>query len=53
VVALAALVAVELRRREPLLRLRLLRDRLFSVSNTVMVLASIAFLGTVYLVSLF
>jgi hypothetical protein len=30
-----------------------LRDRLFSVSNTVMVLASIAFLDTVYLVSLF
>ncbi|HET9973426.1 MAG TPA: MFS transporter, partial [Streptosporangiaceae bacterium] len=53
VVALTALVVVELRRREPLLRLRLLRDRLFSVSNTVMVLASIAFIGTVYLVSLF
>lgn len=47
VVALAALVAVKLRRREPLQRLRRLRDRLFSVSNTVRVLTSIAFLGTV------
>ncbi|MGH9109393.1 MAG: MDR family MFS transporter [Acidimicrobiales bacterium] len=50
---LVALVFVELRRHEPLLDLRLLRDRLFSVSNGVMFLASIAFIGTIYMVSLF
>lgn len=53
VVLLAALVAVELPRRHPLLDFRLLSDRLFSVSNGVMFLASIAFIGTLYLVSLF
>ncbi|MGH3235487.1 MAG: MDR family MFS transporter, partial [Streptosporangiaceae bacterium] len=53
VALLAALVAAELRRRDPLLDLRLLRDRLFSVSNGVMFLASVSFIGTIYLVSLF
>lgn len=52
-VALVLLVVVELRRREPLLDLRLLRNHLFALANTVMVLASVAFIGTLYLVSLF
>ncbi len=53
VALLAALVVVELRHRDPLLDLRLLADRLFAVSNGVMFLASVAFIGTIYLVSLF
>lgn len=51
--ALAVLVVVELRRREPLLDLRLLGNHLFALANTVMVLASVAFVGTLYTVSLF
>jgi EmrB/QacA subfamily drug resistance transporter len=50
---LAALVVVELRRAAPLIDLRLLGDRLFAVSNLVLLLGSIAFIGTLYLVSLF
>lgn len=50
---LTALAVVELHRREPLLDLRLLRDRLFSVSNGVMFVASVAFIGTIYMMSLF
>ncbi|MGH9047314.1 MAG: MDR family MFS transporter [Acidimicrobiales bacterium] len=53
VALLIALVGVELRRHHPLLDLRLLKDRLFAMSNAVMFLASIAFLGTLYMVSLF
>lgn len=53
VVLLAALVVVELRHPDPLLDLRLLADRLFAVSNGVMFLASVSFIGTIYLVSLF
>ena len=52
-ILLAVLVKVELRRREPLLDLRLLRNRLFAVSNGVMFLASISFLGMLYMVTLF
>lgn len=52
-VLLVALVAVELARHDPLLDLRLLRDRLFCLSNGVMFLASISFIGTVYMVALF
>ena len=50
---LGALVAVELRRREPIVDLRLLMDRLFRSANGVMILASAAFLGTLYVVTLF
>ena len=50
---LATLVAVELRRREPLVDLRLLKNRLFRSSNAVMILGSAAFLGTLYVVTLF
>ena len=50
---LLAMVVVELRGTAPLIDLRLLANRLFRVSNLVMVLASSAFLGTLYAVSLF
>jgi EmrB/QacA subfamily drug resistance transporter len=52
-VLLAAMVAVELRSRAPIVDLRLLRNRLFRSGNGVMVLASIAFLGTLYAISLY
>jgi EmrB/QacA subfamily drug resistance transporter len=52
-VLLAAMVAVELRVSAPIVDLRLLANRLFRSSNGVMVLASIAFLGTLYAISLY
>jgi EmrB/QacA subfamily drug resistance transporter len=52
-VALAVLVRVELAAAEPLIDLRLLGNRLFRSCTGVMVLASVAFLGTLYLASLF
>ena len=53
VVLLAAMVAVELRSDAPMVDLRLLRNRLFRAGNGVMVLASVAFLGTLYAISLY
>ena len=52
-VLLAAMVAVELRSQAPIVDLRLLGNRLFRAGNGVMVLASIAFLGTLYAISLY
>ena len=52
-VLLAAMVLVELRTAEPMVDLRLLGNRLFRSSNGVMVLASVAFLGTLYAISLY
>jgi EmrB/QacA subfamily drug resistance transporter len=52
-VLLALLLLVELRKRRPLIDLRLLGNRLFRSSNGVMILASTSFLGTLYVVSLF
>ena len=52
-VLLAAMVVVELRTAEPMVDLRLLGNRLFRSGNGVMVLASIAFLGTLYAISLY
>jgi EmrB/QacA subfamily drug resistance transporter len=52
-VLLAAMVAVELRSAAPMVDLRLLANRLFRSGNGVMVLASIAFLGTLYVISLY
>ena len=52
-VLLAAMVVIELRSAAPMVDLRLLRNRLFRSSNGVMVLASIAFLGTLYAISLY
>ena len=53
VVLLVAMVAVELRTTDPMVDLRLLGNRLFRSSNGVMVLGSIAFLGTLYAISLY
>ncbi len=50
---LAAMVAVELRTAEPIVALRLLGNRLFRSSTGVLILASIAFLGTLYAISLY
>jgi EmrB/QacA subfamily drug resistance transporter len=52
-VLLAIMVFVELRTSEPMIDLRLLANRLFRASNGVMVLASIAFLGSLYAISLY
>jgi EmrB/QacA subfamily drug resistance transporter len=52
-VLLAVMVVVELRKRLPLIDLRLLGNRLFRSCNGVMFLASAAFIGTLYAVSLF
>jgi EmrB/QacA subfamily drug resistance transporter len=52
-VLLAAMVVVELRSKAPMVDLRLLRNRLFRSGNGVMVLASVAFLGTLYAISLY
>jgi EmrB/QacA subfamily drug resistance transporter len=52
-VLLAVLVIVELRKRQPLIDLRLLANRLFRSCNIVMILASVSFLGTLYVVTLF
>jgi EmrB/QacA subfamily drug resistance transporter len=53
VALLVAMVAVELRTAEPIVALRLLGNRLFRSSSGVMILASIAFLGTLYAISLY
>ncbi len=52
-VLLAAMIVVELRTAEPMVNLRLLGNRLFRASSGVMVLASVAFLGTLYAISLY
>jgi EmrB/QacA subfamily drug resistance transporter len=53
VVLLAATVVVELRTVAPMVDLRLLTNRLFRASDGVIVLGSLAFLGTLYVVSLY
>src|SRR5712672_3455674 len=53
VTLLAAMVAVELHTAEPIVALRLLGNRLFRSSTGVLILASIAFLGTLYVISLY
>jgi EmrB/QacA subfamily drug resistance transporter len=52
-ILLLVLLFVELRKRQPLIDLRLLGNRLFRSANGVMVLASASFIGTLYVVSLF
>ena len=52
-VLLLVLVLVELRKRQPLIDLRLLGNRLFRSTNGVMFVASMSFIGTLYVVSLF
>jgi EmrB/QacA subfamily drug resistance transporter len=53
VILLAVMVVVELRSAAAMVDLRLLGNRLFRASNGVMVLASVAFLGTLYAISLY
>jgi EmrB/QacA subfamily drug resistance transporter len=53
VVLVIAMIFVELRTAQPLVDLRLFGNRLFRSSNVVMVLASVAFLGTLYAISLY
>jgi hypothetical protein len=52
VALLVAMVAVELRTAEPIVALRLLGNRMFRSSVAVSIPASIAFLGTLYAISL-
>jgi EmrB/QacA subfamily drug resistance transporter len=52
-VLLAVMVVVEMRIAQPIVELRLLGNRLFRSSNGVMVLTSIAFLGTLFVISLY
>lgn len=52
-VLLAVMAAVELRSPAPMVDLRLLGNRLFRAGNGVMILASVAFLGTLYAISLY
>ncbi|MFF9282930.1 MFS transporter [Streptomyces griseosporeus] len=53
VILLAAFVAVEARRRAPMLPLRLFRQRLFTVSNTAMVVVGFALMGSSFFFSQF
>jgi EmrB/QacA subfamily drug resistance transporter len=52
-VLLGAMVVVEMRTAEPIVALRLLGNRLFRSANGVMIPASIAFLGTLFVISLY
>jgi len=52
-VLLAVMVVVELRTAEPIVALRLLGNRLFRSANGVIVLTSVAFLGSLYVISLY
>ncbi|MFJ7629198.1 MFS transporter [Streptomyces sp. NPDC097595] len=53
VLLLAAFVAVEARRRAPMLPLQLFRERLFTVSNTAMVVVGFALGGSTFFFSQF
>jgi EmrB/QacA subfamily drug resistance transporter len=53
VVLLIVMVGVELRIPVPIVSVRLLANQLFRVSNGVMILASTAFLGGLYLVAIY
>jgi EmrB/QacA subfamily drug resistance transporter len=53
VVLLAALVVVELRTEQPMLDVRLFANRLFRSTTGVLVLSTVSFLGTLFLVALF
>ncbi len=53
VVLLAVMVVVELRRRQPMVDLRLFGDRLFRTTTLVFFVAVSGFLGTLFVVALF
>ena len=52
-VLLAVMVTVEMRTSQPIVALRMLGNRLFRSSNGVMILGSVAFLGTLFVISLY
>jgi EmrB/QacA subfamily drug resistance transporter len=52
-VLLAGMVVVELRTPEPIVALRLLGNRLFRSANGVMILGSVAFIGTLFAITLY
>jgi predicted MFS family arabinose efflux permease len=52
-VLLALLVGAEIRARQPMIRLRLLADRLFANTTAVLFTGVMAFLGSLYLIVLF
>jgi EmrB/QacA subfamily drug resistance transporter len=52
-VLLAALVRVELATSQPMIDLRLLGNRLFRTTTGVLIVGTVAFLGSLYLVALF
>jgi predicted MFS family arabinose efflux permease len=52
-VLLVVMAMVEWRTAEPIVALRLLGNRLFRAANGVMILASVAFLGTLFVISLY
>jgi MFS family permease len=52
-VLLGVLVIVELRRSAPIMDIRLLGDRLLGSGSAIMAIESVAFLGTLYTVSLY
>ncbi|MFL4907870.1 MDR family MFS transporter [Streptomyces sp. MMS24-I2-30] len=49
----AGLTAVELRKRSPMLDLRLLRDRLFAAGTTVLTVQTVTFLGALFTLTLY
>jgi MFS family permease len=53
VVLLAVMVAVELRARHPMLDFRVLRNRLFRTTTATLIVSTVAFLGSLFLVALF
>ena len=53
IVLLALLVKVETRTAQPMIRLRLLADRLFASATAVLFTGVMAFLGSLYLIALF
>lgn len=50
---LAAMVVVELKVANPLVEVRLLRNRLFAAATSLYCLGSVAYLGALYLAALF
>jgi EmrB/QacA subfamily drug resistance transporter len=53
VVLVAAMVVVELRKQSPMIDVRLLTNRLFASGSTVMTVHSVAFLGTLFTITLY
>ncbi|MCX4975028.1 DHA2 family efflux MFS transporter permease subunit [Streptomyces sp. NBC_00620] len=53
VVLVAAMIVVELRKESPMMDVRLLSDRLFASGTAVMTVQSVAFLGTLFTVTLY